>query len=54
LLADPGADGAGDPHDHLPGRQLARIGRDSLHVALAGAVDESFGPDQFDASEDWR
>ena len=33
-LADGRADGAGNPHDHLAGRQFARGGGDALHLVL--------------------
>ncbi|GCC44297.1 hypothetical protein chiPu_0028740, partial [Chiloscyllium punctatum] len=47
-LADPRAGGAGNPDDHLAGRQLARIGGNALFRALAAAIDEGLGADMLD------
>src|SRR6266536_328037 len=47
-LADGGADGAGNPHDHLARRQFAGGGGDALHLLLSGAVNKSFGADSLD------
>jgi len=47
-LADGGAGGAGNPDDHLAGRQFARVGGHPLSLALAAAIDEGFGADVLD------
>src|SRR5882724_1424389 len=44
-LADGGADGAGNPDDHLAGRQVAGVGGNALGDVLPRAVDEGFGAD---------
>ncbi len=47
-LADGGADGPGNPNDHLAGRQFARVGSHGLRLVLSGAVDKGFRPHVLD------
>ncbi len=47
-LADGGAYGAGNPHDHLARWQFAGSGGDALNLVLPCAVNKSFGADALD------
>src|SRR3984957_3941142 len=47
-LADGWRDRSGNPHDHVGGRQFARIGGHNLRPILAAAVNESLRADALD------